>query len=112
MTKEKTKGIKIMDVKKIDDEYLKETFKEKPLSDNILNLRRYLPDNGCMKYWIGDTPDNRGIYVDLGAVVGNLKQAIKRLEGDIDKWMEGRDGDIEFLKFLIKRRFGDKLTGG
>ena len=83
--------------------------KEQSLSDKILNLRRYLSDNGSMIYWQGDNDRNRGIYVDLGAVMGNLKQAIQRLKDKI-KPTAAYFGD-EIIK-EIEEIFGDKLTKG
>lgn len=53
------------------------------LKTKLLNLRRYLPDNGKMNYWEGNNKMNRGIYVDLGAVMGNLREAILKLKKEI-----------------------------
>lgn len=81
------------------------------LGDDILNLRRYLPQSGKMNYWQGDTPDNRGIYVDLGAVMGNLKQAIKRTEKRLKLigYVKEENYYNEVDK-IFKEEFGDKLT--
>ena len=53
------------------------TESQRNLSESILNLRRYLSDNGKMNYWEGDNDENRGIYVDLGAVMGHFKEFIQ-----------------------------------
>ncbi len=53
------------------------------LKEKLLALRRYLPDpdkSGSMIYWQGDNKKNRGIYVDLGAVMGWHKEFIQRLK--------------------------------
>ena len=84
---------------------------EETLSDNLLNLRRYLPSQesvGTMDYWLGDNRKNKGIYVDLGAVMGNLKQAIKELGSwfKIKKKFEYTNREI---LTLIKESFGEGL---
>ena len=53
------------------------------LSSKILALRRYLPDpdrSGSMIYWEGDNEKNRGIYVDLAAIMGCNKEFIQKLK--------------------------------
>ena len=54
--------------------------KKMTLSEKILSLRRYLWSENGMEYWLGDNDKNKGIYVDLGAVMGNFKEFIKKVE--------------------------------
>ena len=80
---------------------------DKSLSEIILNLRRYLPDpntGGSMVYWQGDNKRNRGIYVDLGAIMGNLRQSVQRLKErfsspDYYKWKDILD-EINNIKMV------------
>ena len=90
------------------------------LSDKILGLRRYLNRNGVMEYWEGDTPKNKGIYVDLGAVMGNLEEAIKELKEDFGEFfINGKlrkcyQESLSLTEMLIRidKIFGDKLIEG
>lgn len=52
----------------------------------ILGQRRYLPSKesaGIMEYWIGDTKDNKGIYVDLGGVIGKIDKLKDKLSQEV-----------------------------
>ncbi len=95
------------------------------LSSNLLALRRYLPDNGQMNYWVGDNKKNKGIYVDLGAVMSWNKEAIKKLKAPIEseiRYIEknilktdsraGKSTHLLFSQIIknIDKIFGDKLS--
>ncbi len=48
--------------------------------ESILSLRRYLPKDGKMIYWQGNNKKNKGIYVDLAAVMGKFEEFIRLLK--------------------------------
>ena len=57
-------------------------FKEK-LKKEILKKRRYLPSKesiGTMDYWLGDNDENRGIYVDLGGIIGEIEKTAQEIK--------------------------------
>jgi hypothetical protein len=62
------------------------TEKPRTLSDEILKLRRYLPSpdqGGTMIYFEGDYKSNRGIYVDLGAVLGKIEKHLQEFKEEL-----------------------------
>ena len=80
------------------------------LSESILSLRRYLPEDGKMIYWQGDNKKNRGIYVDLGAVMGHFRQFIKLLkEITMIDFMDEETFDVEAYHERIDNLAGKEL---
>ncbi len=85
--------------------------KKTSLSNELLALRRYLPskeDFGTMDYWQGDTESNKGIYVDLGAVMGNVEKAVKELKAGLFGGKKPLEDNMAID--LIDKIFGEKLT--
>ena len=94
--------------------YKPETEKERSasvdtLSYNLLALRRYLPSNGQMNYWVGNNKKNKGIYVDLGAVMNWNKDFIQKVEEIVKRRCLGTSANCYEINKEIRKNAGDKL---
>jgi len=57
------------------------------IKKKILEQRRYLPSQeniGTMNYWVGNDDDNRGIYVDLGGIIGKINELLVNINKSAD----------------------------